>query len=126
VVHCPKCHTYFGHRPFPLDEIRRAGINICLGTDSLASNNSLDLRSEIREAHLKYPEIPSSVWWEMVTLNPAKALRQEGRLGVISPGAGADLVAFATHGETNPYLALINSKEKPAFLMINGRRIASP
>src|SRR5260221_6943943 len=50
VVHCPKCHTYFGHAPFPLKALREYGVNICFGTDSLASNNTLDMRSQRREA----------------------------------------------------------------------------
>src|SRR5262249_10631713 len=37
VVHCPRSHAYFGHDPFPLRKLSRAGVNICLGTDSLAS-----------------------------------------------------------------------------------------
>src|SRR5271155_399763 len=49
VVHCPKCHTYFGHAPFPMKALRERGVNVCLGTDSLASNNALDMRAEMRE-----------------------------------------------------------------------------
>ena len=37
VVHCPRGHSYFGHDPFPLRRLTRAGVNVCLGTDSLAS-----------------------------------------------------------------------------------------
>ncbi len=54
VVYCPKCHTYFGHRPFELEKLREHGVNICLATDSIAGNNSLDMRSEMREALRKH------------------------------------------------------------------------
>ena len=37
VVHCPQSHAYFGHAPFPFHKLREAGVNVCLGTDSLAS-----------------------------------------------------------------------------------------
>ena len=37
VVHCPRSHYYFRHQRFPLRRLRREGINVCLGTDSLAS-----------------------------------------------------------------------------------------
>ena len=37
VVHCPRSHEYFKHLLFPRAELATAGVNICLGTDSLAS-----------------------------------------------------------------------------------------
>ena len=37
VVHCPRSHAFFGHRRFPLEELAMAGVNLCLGTDSLAT-----------------------------------------------------------------------------------------
>jgi cytosine/adenosine deaminase-related metal-dependent hydrolase len=41
VVHCPRSHDYFGHSRFHFEKLRALGFNICLGTDSLASNESL-------------------------------------------------------------------------------------
>ncbi len=40
VVHCPRSHEYFRHKKFPYELLHRAGVNICLGTDSLASVRS--------------------------------------------------------------------------------------
>src|SRR5438552_1412433 len=40
VMHCPGSHKYFGHSPFAFDRLRSLGFNICLGTDSLASNEN--------------------------------------------------------------------------------------
>ncbi|MEO7298814.1 MAG: amidohydrolase family protein [Verrucomicrobiota bacterium] len=40
VVHCPRSHEYFGHKKFPYQMLSDAGVNICLGTDSLASVRS--------------------------------------------------------------------------------------
>jgi len=40
VVHCPRSHEYFGHKKFPHQMLSDAGVNICLGTDSLASVRS--------------------------------------------------------------------------------------
>ena len=37
VVHCPRSHDFFSHAPFPFKTLLRAGVNICLGTDSLAT-----------------------------------------------------------------------------------------
>lgn len=121
IVHCPKCHTYFGHQAFPLEQALRYKLNVCLGTDSLASNNTLDMRSEIREAQLHHPGIAPRDWFDMVTRNPARALRLSGKLGEISPGALADLVAFPNSGKKDPYSELIESRKPPIWIMINGK-----
>jgi aminodeoxyfutalosine deaminase len=125
IVYCPKCHSYFGHRPFELERLRQHGVNICLGTDSLASNNSLDMRAEMREARLKHAGLTNRQCLEMVTLNPAKALNQEGRIGEISDDALADLVAFDMGIHSNPYEAIIESHQRPRLLMVNGQKIDS-
>jgi len=126
IVHCPKCHEFFKHRRFALEQLRATGCNICIGTDSLASNDTLDLRAEIRLAHLIYPQISSREWLAMVTLNPAKALNLPNRLGAIKVAAWADLVAFRLPEKTDPYDAVIRSTEPPEFLMVNGVRHTVP
>ena len=37
VVHCPRSHDYFKHQEFPFRTLTQAGVNVCLGTDSLAT-----------------------------------------------------------------------------------------
>ena len=129
VVHCPKCHTYFGHAPFPMKALRKYGINVCLGTDSLASNNTLDMRSEMREAQALHGLNDRDVM-EMVLLNGAKALGQAGKLGQLSPGATADLVAFphparkaGVEAEMDPYRRVVQSRDEPNLLLVNGRKV---
>jgi aminodeoxyfutalosine deaminase len=129
VVHCPKCHTYFGHAPFPMKALQKYGINVCLGTDSLASNNTLDMRSEMREAQALHGLEDRDVM-EMVLLNGAKALGQAGKLGQLSPGAIADLVAFphpaskaGVEEETDPYRRVVQSRDEPNLLLVNGRKL---
>ncbi len=124
VVHCPKCHTYFGHAPFPLKALRESGVNICLGTDSLASNNSLDMRSEMREVQ-EFHGLSDQEVLEMVLLNGARALGQTGKLGQLSPGATADLVAFAhepnlSAPDLDPYRRVVQSRREPVLLLVNG------
>jgi cytosine/adenosine deaminase-related metal-dependent hydrolase len=126
VVHCPKCHTYFGHAPFPLKALREYGVNVCLGTDSLASNNALDMRSEMREAQAMHGLSDREVL-EMVLLNGARALGQTGKLGQISPGSVADLVAFphtAQESDLDPYRRVVQSREEPSLLLVNGKGLA--
>jgi cytosine/adenosine deaminase-related metal-dependent hydrolase len=125
VVHCPKCHTYFGHAPFPMKTLREYGVNVCLGTDSLASNNTLDMRAEMREAQALHGLGDREVL-EMVQLNGARALGQSGKLGQISPGSTADLVAFSfagSMGEGDAYRHVVQSRGEPTLLLVNGRRV---
>jgi cytosine/adenosine deaminase-related metal-dependent hydrolase len=127
VVHCPKCHTYFGHAPFPLRALQERGVNICLGTDSLASNNSLDMRSEMREAQDLHGLSAREVL-EMTLLNGARALGQAGRIGEISPGAHADLVAFRFEEEeraasSDPYQRVVHTHAAPSLFLVDGRPV---
>jgi cytosine/adenosine deaminase-related metal-dependent hydrolase len=113
--------------------LREHGINVCLGTDSLASNNSLDMRSEMREAQAIHGLGDREVL-EMVLLNGARALGQTGKLGQLSPGSLADLVAFPhepvdshagidANAEVDPYHRVVHSREDPSLLLVNGRPV---
>src|SRR6266513_4863105 len=98
VVHSPRSHDYFGHSRFEFERLRSLGFNICLGTDSLASNESLSLFDEMRAFQKEFPTVSPEEILQMVTLNAATALRQEKVLGRIRPGFLADLVAVPWSG----------------------------
>ena len=100
VVHCPRSHAFFGHQPFPLQKLREAGVNICLGTDSLATMArtrdeplALNMFVEMRAFAREFPELSPAEVLLAATLKGAKALRREKELGVLAPGAFADLIA---------------------------------
>lgn len=94
VVHCPRSHAYFEHEPFQFERLRELGFNICLGTDSLASTDDLSLLAEMREFQKNVPKVPAEEILAMATRNPAEALGQSDRLGRLSPGYLADLIAI--------------------------------
>jgi aminodeoxyfutalosine deaminase len=105
VVHCPRSHDYFEHASFPFDELKNAGVRICLGTDSLASsrkekgvNPRLDLWDEMRLFSRKYPKVAPREIFEMVTSVPAAALGKTGELGAFQLKALADCVALTYSG----------------------------
>lgn len=109
VVHCPRSHRYFNHRPFPWRRLLRAGVNICLGTDSLATvprqgrhAPELSLFEELHEARTRQPWLGPRRLLRMVTVNPARALGLEGQAGQIIPGAWADLIALPADGVHTP------------------------
>ena len=126
LVHCPRSHTYFGHASFALGRLRELEFNICLGTDSLASNTSLSLFAEMREILRKEPWLSPREVLEMVTINPAAALGQGGMLGHFHPGAYADLIAMPAMGSTaNAYESIVGFDGAVPWVMVNGEIISS-
>jgi cytosine/adenosine deaminase-related metal-dependent hydrolase len=120
IVHCPCSRDYFCHSQFPLERLRALGFNICLGTDSLASNDSLSLFDEMRAFQKRFPSIPPEETLRMVTVNPALALRQENELGRIRPGFKADLIAVPCSGSADVF-EQINAFDGPvSWAMVNG------
>jgi cytosine/adenosine deaminase-related metal-dependent hydrolase len=122
VVHCPKCHEYFGRAPFDLDRFRSIGVPVCLGTDSLASNTTLNLFEEMRYVRRNFPHVSSEEVIDMVTRRPARAIGLPGELGEIAPGALADLIALPYSGSMRGALdAVIENSSPVAWMMIGGR-----
>jgi cytosine/adenosine deaminase-related metal-dependent hydrolase len=120
VVHCPRSHNYFGHSPFAFDRLCSLGFNICLGTDSLASNESLSLFAEMRAFQKNFPRVSPEEIFRMVTVNPARALRYENVMGQIRPTFGADLIAVPCSGSADIFEQIIACDAPVSWLMVNG------
>ncbi len=120
VVHCPKSHAYFRHPRFPWERLEAAGAIISIGTDSLASNTSLDLFEELRAVQKTVPGLTSETLLRTVTVHPARALGQAGLLGVIAPGAFADLLALPFTGSSHEiYDAILAHQPHHPWMMIH-------
>ncbi len=119
VVHCPGSHRYFRHRAFPLAKLRSAGVNICLGTDSLASTLTLSMFDEMRILARQEPSLHPEEILKMATLNGALALGIDA--GKITPGALADLIALPlTANEREVHAAVLENREPITWMMLNG------
>jgi cytosine/adenosine deaminase-related metal-dependent hydrolase len=92
VVHCPGTHAFFARAPFPLARLRAAGVELALGTDSLASNVELDLRAEMAALRARFPRLAPAEVFAMATTGGARALGLAG--GKLAPGAPADVVGW--------------------------------
>jgi cytosine/adenosine deaminase-related metal-dependent hydrolase len=126
IVHCPCCHDYFGRAPFPMERFLREGFNVCLGTDSLASNRSLNMFAEMQCAHRGHPGVAPQTLLEMATLNPAKAIGMAGRLGEICDNAEADLIAIPYNGPAdNLGEAILAHAGSVDWVMVGGRKVFS-
>ncbi|HZO03230.1 MAG TPA: TRZ/ATZ family hydrolase [Burkholderiales bacterium] len=102
VAHCPSSNLKLASGFAPIEALRKAGVNICLGTDGAASNNRLDLLTEMRTAALLAKAVardaealPAHAALRAATLGGARALGLAGRIGSIEPGKRADLTAIA-------------------------------
>jgi cytosine/adenosine deaminase-related metal-dependent hydrolase len=124
VVHCPRSRRYFRHRPFALERLAEMGFNVCLGTDSLASNSSLSLFAEMRVVQEEHPDLSSERILRMATVNGARALRQEGALGKIRAGFLADLIALPIADAGGDVFAeIISWADRVPWMMLAGRVI---
>lgn len=123
VVHCPGSHAYFGHDRFPLGMLEEAGVNIALGTDSLASNESLNMFQQMRLALETYAELTPETALKMATLNGARALRRAHEIGSLKEGKLANIlgVPFRFPKQT-PHENILLS-DGPKFVMCRGNVI---
>ena len=121
IVHCPRSRDYFGHSPFQFQSLRQAGFNICIGTDSLASNGDLSLFAEMRAFRKEFPNVRSEEIVEMVTANPARALRQGDSLGRIQRDFVADLIAIPVTTSPSIYEDIIAFDQTVSWSMIAGQ-----
>jgi aminodeoxyfutalosine deaminase len=74
VCWCPRSHRWFVHEPWPLYALFDSGANVVIGTDSLASNEGLDMWGELRAAGMAHPDAPRLELLRMATVNGRKAL----------------------------------------------------
>ncbi|HEX8897093.1 MAG TPA: amidohydrolase family protein, partial [Chthoniobacterales bacterium] len=123
IAHCPRSHAFFGHAPFALERLRALGFNICLGTDSLASNSDLSLFAEMRELLRQETRLVPQDVVKMVTVNGAAALDQAGRLGVIRAGACADLIALPDASGGDVFEEIVAFEGTVPWAMVNGKRL---
>jgi 5-methylthioadenosine/S-adenosylhomocysteine deaminase len=100
VVHCPSSNLKLASGFAPVGALRRAGVNVALGTDGAASNNRLDLLQEMRTAALlakavagSAEALPAHEALRAATLAGAHALGLGERIGSLQPGKAADVVA---------------------------------
>jgi 5-methylthioadenosine/S-adenosylhomocysteine deaminase len=100
IAHCPASNLKLASGIAPVSRLMQQGVNIGLGTDGASSNNRLDMFAEMRLAALlakgssgDAAALPASQALEMATINAARALGLDNKLGSIEQGKMADLAA---------------------------------
>ncbi len=121
IVTCPFSNFYMFQVTARLREIFDAGINVSLGTDSPMSG-SLYILEEMKFLKNIYYDmyhepLEDHVIVDMVTINPAKALRIENHLGQLAPDFIADLL-FVQKNDDNPYTNLVQATHRDIGLLL--------
>ena len=135
VAHCPSSNMKLASGIAPVALMKSRGISVGLGTDGAASNNRLDILTEMRHAALlaKVTSGDAGVVnaleaLEMATLAGARALGLEARIGSLAPGKSADLAAIELSAlETLPcfdpasHLVYAAGREHVTHVWVEGR-----
>ncbi|MDX9862518.1 MAG: TRZ/ATZ family hydrolase [Rhodospirillales bacterium] len=105
IAHCPSSNLKLASGIAPIAALTQAGVNLGFGSDGAASNNRLDVFAEMRLAALlakaasgDAKALPAAAALRAATLDAARALNLDDRIGSITPGKRADLVAVDLSG----------------------------
>ncbi|CAN5820511.1 amidohydrolase [soil metagenome] len=137
VAHCPIANARLGHGLAPVPHLLEKGVVVGLGTDSVASNNRLDLLEEARTASLlqrvalrSYDVLPAAELLKLCTIDGARALGLQERIGTLEPGKDADMCAVSISGAHlrpvhDPVAALFHSARASDVIltMVRGRAL---
>lgn len=121
IIHCPRTHAYFARPPFDLEFFRESRIPVLIGTDSLASNQDLNMFAEMRAMKESFPQLDPLEILAMTTTRPASAIGRAGRLGEFSPGALADFLAIPDPGGKESPAERVLANRFPPRVWISGR-----
>jgi 5-methylthioadenosine/S-adenosylhomocysteine deaminase len=134
IAHCPSSNLKLASGIAPIAKYAKHGINIGLGTDGAASNNRLDMFTEMRLAALlakgqsgDATVLSAHQALEMATINGARSLGLNDKIGSIEIGKFADLTAVKLSDiETQPcfdpvsHLVYVAGREHVSHVWVNG------
>jgi 5-methylthioadenosine/S-adenosylhomocysteine deaminase len=139
VVHCPASNLKLASGFCEVDRLLKSGVNVALGTDGAASNNNLDMLEELHLAALlakgvarEATALPAHAALRMATINGARALGLDDRIGTLEPGKSADIIAIdlSDIGSQPVYdpasqIVYSASREQVTDVWVAGRRLVT-
>ncbi len=123
VAYCPRTHRFFKHAPHRYRDLLAAGVNVCLGTDSLASAPSLSILDELRFLRGIDGDSPDNVLLEMATIRGARALGLEAELGSLEHGKRANVVVLPLGNASSPWDCVLRSQSHPLSVIVAGKQV---
>ena len=107
---CPNANQYIEQTMPPIELLRTNSANIIIGTDSYASNWSLNILDELKTIQKYLPNIPLAEMLGWVTLNGARALQMEKHLGSFEKGKKPGVVVIENVGVDNHIANAVSRK----------------
>lgn len=130
VAHCPRSNAYLRCGTAPLGALLAEGVGVALGTDSPASGGDYDLRAEARACRAVHgPGAPTDAHLvRLITLDAARTLGLHERLGMLAPGASADILVVRTAaGRTpdDPHTAALDAASRVDMVVVAGEDLVA-
>ncbi len=127
VAYCPRAHTYFGHYdtlgPHPFEQMLAAGINVCLGTDSIVNLDTPDRITPLDDMRLLATRDGTDMHTllKMTTTNPAKALNLNPENFTFTLGKTpiAILAIEFNPADEDPWSSVMEGKSPPSWMLCN-------
>jgi cytosine/adenosine deaminase-related metal-dependent hydrolase len=125
IVHCPRSTAFFKHSEIPFEFYYNNNINLCLGTESLACNDSLNLFEEMLAFRQTNPQVDCREIIRMTTLNAAHALGMSGKIGVLKSGSNADFIGINLDHDfrCDIYDEIVCEEHEVILSVINGEEV---
>jgi len=121
VVYCPRSHAYFGHESHPFEKLFALGVNVAVGTDSLASCPSLSMLDELKFMYGRHRHVSPERVLTFAMLNGAKSLKVNAKIGGLRSGWKADLVGISLpSGGSRIAERILADESAVAFTMVGG------
>jgi len=133
IAHCPRCNAKLGMGIAPLTQFFEHGITVGIGTDSPASNNTLDPFDEMRiglliqrgasTEHDFYRYFTARTMLRLATIHGARALGLDDEIGSLEAGKRADVIAVDLSSSphmvptADPYSALVHTSNQKDVIM---------
>ena len=122
IVFCPRSHDYFCHKNHHFRKFIEHNINVALGTDSLASNDSLSILDEMKFLYEKHKDLKPRDIFYMGTIAGAIALKLKDKIGRLEPGLDADIAVIKLPVErlSNIYGGIFSEDSECIFTIVSG------
>ena len=98
VIYCPRSSEFFARADHPMRRLVDLGVNIALGTDSLASNATLSMLDDVKFLARRHRKVFPAKFWEMATENGAAALGVAKQTGTLEKKKSADMAVIGVEG----------------------------